>query len=213
MKFRNDYIIPYIKNKKVLDLGFLGENRNLKFSDLHKQVLKYAKKSSLGVDIHKDRIDSLIKEGYNVICDNVISLENIKKSEEKFDVILCGELIEHVEDLGIFLDNMKSLLTKNGKIILTTPNILSLRNIVRHTVLGQESPYWKNRKSEINYGHVVGFTNMLFHNLLLRKGFQIIHYSYTIKNEYGGIRGNLEKFISKIIPRFAPTLIYVIAIK
>ena len=213
MRYRNDFIIPLIKNQKVLDLGFLGENKKVQFSDLHKLVLKYSGKSSLGVDIHKDRITKLKKKGYNVLCDNVVSLEKLSKTNEKFDVILAGELIEHVENLGIFLDNLKVFLKKNGIIILTTPNMLSLRHIARHIFTGTEGPHWKDRKSEIKYGHVIGFTHFLMDNLLLRKGFTIEKKDYTIKSEYSGVRGNLEKIISKIFPRLAPNLIYVVKLK
>lgn len=210
MKFRNDYIIPLIKNKKVLDLGFLGENDLVEFSPLHKLVLKYSKKNSLGVDIHKKRIIKLKTKGYNVIDDDVVTLKKLSKLKQTFDVILCGELIEHIENSGLFLENLKQFLNYKGIIIFTTPNILSLRHIIRHLFLGQEGPYWKDRLSEIKYGHVNGYSNMLLHNLLLRAGFKIVFYEYTIKNEYSGFKGNLEKFISKIIPRLAPHLIYVI---
>ncbi len=213
MKFRDNYIIKYIKNKKVLDLGFLGEDDSKDFSHLHELVLKFSKKDSLGVDIREDRVTKLKRQGENVLCDNVIYLKKLKKLNEKFDVILCGELIEHIEDCGIFLDNLKNFLKKDGKIILTTPNIFSLRHILRHILFNQESPYWKDRRDEINYGHVFGFSNMLFKNLLFRKGFKIIFNDYTIKNEYSGFKGNLEKVISKIFPRFAPTLLYVVKIK
>lgn len=205
MVLRNDFIIPFLKGKKVLDLGFLGENDKTNFSDLHKLVLKYSKKAT-GVDFHKKRIDKLKKEGYHVVCDDVMSL---KKINEVYDVIICGELIERVENIGLFLDNLKKKINKNGIIIITTPNMFSFRYILRHVIFNQETPYWKNRKDEIMFGHIIGFSNMLLHNLFLRKDFQIIN-NYTIKNEYSGFKGNLEKIISKIFPRLSPSLIYVI---
>ena len=106
MKFRNQIIINEIKNKNVLDLGILGENTKVDFSDLHKTVLENSK-SCLGVDIHKKRIDGLKKKGMNVICDDVVKLSKVSKLKKKFDVIVCGELIEHVENLGLFLDTLK----------------------------------------------------------------------------------------------------------
>lgn len=213
MKFRNNYIIPLIKNKKVLDLGFLGEDKSVDFSNLHNLVLKYSKKSSLGVDIHHKRIDYLKSKGNNVLTDDVTQLNEVIKLNKKFEVILCGELIEHVDDLGAFLDTLKKPLSAKGIIIITTPNIFSLRHMMRHLFLGQESPFWKDRQSEIRYGHVVGFSNLLLHNLILRKKFKIIKHAYTIKNEYSGFKGNLEKLISKLIPRLAPSLIYILKVR
>jgi len=42
-KDRNSFILPFIKNKEILDLGFLGETSE-KYSFLHQFLLKHAKK-------------------------------------------------------------------------------------------------------------------------------------------------------------------------
>ena len=120
-RYRKEIIKRYIENRCILDLGFLGENDNEKFSPLHEFILKN-------------------------------------------------------------------------------------RHMLRHILFGQESPYWKDRESEIKYGHVVGFSKMLLENLLLRKGYKIMEIGYTIKDEYCGIRGNIEKLISKLFPRLAPQM-------
>jgi len=40
----------------------------------------------------------------------------------EFDVIVAGDVIEHVENQGLFLSNIKKHLKKDGKLIITTPN-------------------------------------------------------------------------------------------
>lgn len=40
----------------------------------------------------------------------------------KFDALVAGEILEHVEDPHAFLRNCRSLLTASGKIVLSTPN-------------------------------------------------------------------------------------------
>lgn len=52
---------------------------------------------------------------------------NAKLAEEivngrKFDTIICGELIEHLENPYQFLHNIYNLLADSGKLILSTPN-------------------------------------------------------------------------------------------
>ena len=44
--------------------------------------------------------------------------------EEKYDVIFCIEMIEHVNDyyLELTFQNFKNLLTEDGLIVITTPN-------------------------------------------------------------------------------------------
>jgi len=204
-RYRKEIIKRYIENRCVLDLGFLGENDNEKFSPLHEFILKNAKEV-YGVDINKKRIEELKIEGYNVVWDDIQEFRNLKELNKKFDVVVAGEVIEHLENPGLFLDNIKQFLKDEGILILTTPNMLSLRHMLRHILFGQESPYWKDRESEIKYGHVVGFSKMLLENLLLRKGYKIMEIGYTIKDEYCGIRGNVEKLISKLFPRLAPQM-------
>lgn len=205
---RNKIIKKYIRNKIVLDVGFLGEDKNIEFSHLHKFIMRYAKEL-WGLDVDKKRIESLKKRGYNVIYDDVQKLENLSKLNKKFDVIVAGELIEHLENPGLFLDKIKRFLNPDGSLIITTPNMFSLRYIIRHTIFGIESPHWKDRDSEIKYGHVIGFSKMLIENLLLRKSYKIIEITYTIKDEYKGFKGNMERLISYIFPRLAPSLIIV----
>jgi len=206
---RNKFILKYIKNKGILDLGFLGENKNNYFSNLHKFILDNASKV-LGVDIQEKKILELKNKGFGVIYDDVINLNRVKELKKKFDVIVAGELIEHLENPGQFLDNLKILLKKEGKIIFSTPNIFGLRYIIRHIIFDKENPYWKNRMQEIKYGHVLGFSKLLLENLLLRDGFKIIDFSYVIKDEYKGLKGNIEKILSFIFPRFSPQLAYVV---
>ena len=44
----------------------------------------------------------------------------------KFDVIVTGEILEHLPNQGLFLENAERHLKKKGVQILTTPNALAL---------------------------------------------------------------------------------------
>ena len=48
--------------------------------------------------------------------------------DESFDVIFAGELIEHIFDDIEFLNEVHRLLRREGYVIITTPNLLSLKN-------------------------------------------------------------------------------------
>jgi len=205
---RNTFIRKYVSKKNVLDLGFLGEGSEY-FSDLHTVIRSHAR-STFGVDIHAQRVAKAIKAGANAVCDDVSTLTKLKG--KKFDVIAAGELLEHMSDAGLFLQTLKKHLNAEGIILITTPNILALRYMVRHTLLGNENPFWSNRSDEIAYGHVIGHTKHLLTNLVLREGFSVVESTYGIKDEYGGIKGNCEKFLSTVVPRFAPTLLMAIKV-
>ncbi len=48
--------------------------------------------------------------------------------KNSFDVILAGEIIEHTLDDAEFLKKIHNLLRPNGILIITTPNLISLKN-------------------------------------------------------------------------------------
>ncbi|TRX34853.1 class I SAM-dependent methyltransferase [Flavobacterium sp. ZT3R18] len=52
----------------------------------------------------------------------------MEKIEGQFDVIMLWEVIEHLQDLKLFLDLAYKKLNNKGKIILSTPNYNKIRN-------------------------------------------------------------------------------------
>lgn len=48
-----------------------------------------------------------------------------------FDVITCIEVVEHVENLGVFLDALANLMGPHSTLWVTTPNIHSIESRVR----------------------------------------------------------------------------------
>lgn len=43
--------------------------------------------------------------------------------DESFDLLLCGDLIEHLRDPERFLSRVRPLLRPDGRLVLTTPNV------------------------------------------------------------------------------------------
>ncbi|MBI4004589.1 methyltransferase domain-containing protein [Candidatus Roizmanbacteria bacterium] len=106
-------LIP--ENKVVLDIG-CAQN-----PEIHFEIAEKSKKA-VGIDISKQGLEVFKKRGLEVY---EMSAEEIKL-KDKFDCIVAGELIEHLSNPGLFLSGMEKHLNKNGRIILTTPNIASL---------------------------------------------------------------------------------------
>jgi len=102
------------KNWKVLDIGcssgmvdfFLADNFN----------------SILGIDIDPAAIE-LAKSNYHSknIDYRLGNIDNISITE-KFDLIICNSVLEHVPDQDILLKNIKSLLKPSGICFLSVPN-------------------------------------------------------------------------------------------
>jgi 2-polyprenyl-3-methyl-5-hydroxy-6-metoxy-1,4-benzoquinol methylase len=83
------------------------------------------------VDIVEEGIHELQKQGFNVAyCDITSNPENF--ITEQFDVIICGEVIEHLGNPGSLFEAARRFLVPGGRLVVTTPNPFFLGFILRH---------------------------------------------------------------------------------
>lgn len=116
-----DFVKERSKGKSVLDLGCVRHSADFALSDqnwLHKHIGEVAD-HVVGVDYLQKDVDVLRARGYNIVYGDVTVPLDIY---EKFDVIIAGDLIEHLSNLDGFIKNLKNLLKEGGCIILSTPN-------------------------------------------------------------------------------------------
>jgi 2-polyprenyl-3-methyl-5-hydroxy-6-metoxy-1,4-benzoquinol methylase len=117
---RNDIIIKYCSGKAVLDIGCV--NHNIDNVDnpnwLHKKIKNVAS-SVIGLDILQNEIEVMKNNGYDVICADICKPLIIDK---KFDVIVIGNLIEHLSNFEGLLNNLTNLLSEDGYILISTAN-------------------------------------------------------------------------------------------
>ena len=123
---RMEVIAPLVEKGKILDLGVVDSRRMrhqtsarlaTKANLLFRQICKI-NPGTLGVDIDNDGVKILQQEGYQVKTANVMTMD----LEEQFDVIIAGEIIEHLDNPGQFLQNMRQHLRMNGTLVISTPN-------------------------------------------------------------------------------------------
>jgi len=187
------YLEFHVKNKIVLDCGVAGDKDVPVDSKywVHKIINKNAS-FSMGIDYDKDAVAKLNKLKYNCIygdCQNF----NLNK---KFDVIFAGELIEHLENQGLFLDCAKSHLSKDGSIIITTPNQFSIVRFIGNCfgLLNE------------NKEHVLIHNEKTITNLIERKGLNVKEINYFTNPSFYEI-GRLS-ILRKIIRPFLEILFY-----
>lgn len=133
---RIKYIEDAVTDKIVLDLGCFDETAYQLKSDtdfwLHKRVASKAKKV-VGVDNSSLIPDEGLKpfENSTIIRQDVYELESIIKNIGKIDIILAGELIEHIPDVQLFLKKLKENdLLKGTELLITTPNGCATHNFI-----------------------------------------------------------------------------------
>ena len=108
--------INSIRNLKILDIGCGG-------GILCEPLARLGAKVT-GIDENKKAIEAAKKHSKKnklKINYKVLSYDEIKLNE-KFDVILSMEVLEHIDDIGILISNSKKLLKKNGIFLGSTIN-------------------------------------------------------------------------------------------
>ncbi|MDD3175234.1 MAG: class I SAM-dependent methyltransferase [Candidatus Nanoarchaeia archaeon] len=188
MKTREELVIPLIKNKSVLDLS----NSWGDFKDL---INKFAK-SYEGVDIEK---------GTTYTADLNEPL-NLKKT---YEVIVAGELIEHIENTGIFLENVKKHLNSKGLFFLSTPNSTSFR-FGFYAFFGKEPEY----SEHIKYFSKDSLKLILSRYFKVKKiGFCNLTTNIANQGLIWKIKFRIENGIGNIIPRYSPNLYVICELK
>jgi len=118
---KRDWVRSNVKGRDVLDLGVVAHSLdfclNHRDTWLH-EIIKNNGSYVLGVDILEPEVNELRRMGYNVLAADVLTL----RLDRKFDVVVCGDLIEHVSNPGALLDTIAYHLRDDGTALVTTPN-------------------------------------------------------------------------------------------
>jgi 2-polyprenyl-3-methyl-5-hydroxy-6-metoxy-1,4-benzoquinol methylase len=159
-KFKSDIsylfkktILPEIGNMKVLDLG-CGEG----------EYLKYFSEDSVGYDLASENIKEAKSSGINV---GQMDLNNPVDIDDRFDVVFMSHILEHVDCPIGLLRYAQRHLNKNGKLIVSVPNELSLILL--------KYPYYTN-----DGNHLYSFSPSNMKELFLSSGFTPtkVYYDY-----------------------------------
>ena len=162
MKKRLQMISEAVQGKSVLDVGCVDHEASKEAGDewLHKVILDHAS-AVLGLDFAEDEVKKLVARGYKIAYGNAEEID----LHQKFDVVVAGELIEHLSNPGKFLENMKRHLNENGEIVLTTPNPFYPKRMVEILF---------HRRALVHPQHVMWYCPSTLTEILSRAGFSNI---------------------------------------
>lgn len=153
---RDDYGVNSLRRRKVLNLCAPFAGPGARVLDLGcaggylSRELKTGLNQVIGVDISEESV--LRAAG---VLDSAVTLdvENDPWPEsflrERFDLVLCAELLEHLFDPAAFLGKIRAILRPRGALVLTTPNFLVWINRLR-MLLG----HYGLRESFFDFGHI-----------------------------------------------------------
>lgn len=205
VKNRFSVIEPQISGKTVLDIGCVdarpGGIKKYESTGLHRFLNQHASKL-VGVDIDQDGIKQMKKDGYNVIEANAEDM-NLGR---RFDCIVAGEIIEHLSNQGLFLENIKHHLGKNGVLIITTPNAFSILSFWR---------ILRKNKIKVHAEHTCWYDPITIEQLLGRYSFEIEQIFFAnkskwyLKKNFYKLKYQIPKLISNIRPYFSGVVIVI----
>jgi len=123
---RIEGIGEYILKGSVLDVGCVDSRPSRdsttdrierKPNLLHRRICE-VNPQTLGVDIDPQGVQTLNQMGFKTVVGDVQTMD----LGRSFDTIVAGEIIEHLENPGLFLRNMLKHLSPGGVLIISTPN-------------------------------------------------------------------------------------------
>jgi len=187
------------RGRRVLDLGAADASH----LDVHRAVgewlharLAAVASACVGVDLDRAAVERLRAEGWDVRHGDVTSLQ----LGETFDVVVAGELIEHVTDAGALLDACARHLTPGGLLVLSTPNAFAL-----HASPGILSPLVRNRG--IHPDHVAWYCATTLEQLLARQGWGPIEIGYGASPSTSLAKRAFRRTAFRLRPSWSETVI------
>jgi len=123
-----------------------------------------------------------------------------------FDVVVAGELIEHLNNPGKFFSALMEVMTPETLLILTTPNVHAMK-LALYTLLGKE---------RVNEDHRFFFSFSTLSRMLIVHNFRPVEW-YAALEQTGGFGNSCANMVLypffKAFPRYADTMICVARLK
>jgi hypothetical protein len=209
---RWEFVLRRSRGKSVLHLGCIGDTEKsvndkvqamLSEHVLHAELRK-STADIVGVDYDLPVVEELHKKGYDDIIYGDVE-EDLERMvlNGAFDVVLCGDLIEHLSNPGRMLEGLKPHMDGDSELLVTTLNSFGLLHFLRYTVNGYHE----------GNDHASSFSVFTLRNLLERHGFRVTEI-YTCYNRppqmwRDRLRYRIGGAFFRLFPKFGGTILLV----
>ena len=147
MKYENRQVVSIKRNQKYENVGeflFVDSYRITKVIKLLEQESKGGRLLDLGccegsmtvilrdavlasetygVDLIKERVEESAQKGIKAIQLDLDTIDKLPYADKYFDIIYCGELLEHLNNPDNLLSEIYRVLKLDGTAVLSTPNL------------------------------------------------------------------------------------------
>ena len=186
---RVDYLVDAVRGKRAVHVGFVDsgcwEYHEQFDSWLHAHLDKAAT-SLVGLDLDEAGVEKAKANGfeaYAVDCSDDAAVAAM--GLEPGQVVIAGEIIEHLDDSGSFLDGLHSVCAPDGRLVVTTPNASGLLNAGAAALAGYE----------VNHpDHLTLYSCFTLTNLLARHGWEVTEVATYIPvlKEFDALTGRMK---------------------
>jgi 2-polyprenyl-3-methyl-5-hydroxy-6-metoxy-1,4-benzoquinol methylase len=159
-------MINHVNGPDVLSLGCAGTIRPEAPDWLHGALLR-AHPSTVGLDCDAEAVSNMRRLGHDAVVGDAQAFD----LGRKFDTIVAGEVIEHLENPGQFLRRCAAHLKPHGQVVLSTCYAFSLPNLVR--------AFARYPHTCSNGEHVAWYCPSTLIELCQRSGFDVSHWELT----------------------------------
>lgn len=171
-QLRTDVLVEAARGRRVLHVGFadhlpLIEQKRQRGEWIHDRITQVAEKA-VGVDIDEGVVATLRAMGVRDVyaADLTAELEEPDLLGETFDVVILGEVLEHVGNPVAFLRAIRDNVGSPGQsIVVTVPNAWNIAALVS-ALRGAEL---------VNTDHRFWFTPYTLAKVLTDAGYQVDH--------------------------------------
>jgi 2-polyprenyl-3-methyl-5-hydroxy-6-metoxy-1,4-benzoquinol methylase len=172
---RFEYLCGLARGKRVVHVGFVDAGCQLLNEQsgawLHEHLAGSASEL-VGLDLDPTGVENARQRGYEahaVDCRDVDAVRALGLAPA--DLVVAGEVIEHLDDPGSFLDGLHALVAPGGMLVVTTPNATGLVNAA--ALLGN---------FEVQHpDHVVMYTCATLDAMLTRHRWQPVEHAVFIQ--------------------------------
>ena len=153
--------------KRVLDVGCS--------SGYLSEPLSQRGNTLVGIELDADAARAAERWCEQVLVGDVERME-LPLEPGSFDVVLCGDVIEHLRDPGAALARLRPLLVPGGRLVVSTPNIANWA--IRLSLLAGRWRYADRGILDRSHTHL--FTRATLRETIVRAGYVVDRIDYTV---------------------------------
>jgi 2-polyprenyl-3-methyl-5-hydroxy-6-metoxy-1,4-benzoquinol methylase len=142
-----------LSGKRVLEVGCGSGGILVPFTEIGAEVV--------GIDFDDTYMEAGRKRGLNLIDQSIYEF----RAENKFDLIILKDVLEHLPDLNLVLQRLKSLLSETGNVYIQVPTFEGLE------FLGYQNDFLRYFQN----AHIVHFSEASLNYVFAKNGFDTVY--------------------------------------